>query len=169
MQCRYWSLVYWSFILLIFLAESLDSVSELPKSVNQQLQHLAKSRPKRTKTRAPSRTHVRGQDEVDEGGALDTFFRTGSATPSTTTPLISPNSDDRWLYFLWSRRIGVVRHFGNENFVCREFETLFIVWWDTFSECLISILTCAECFSVIYVALAVQPSIASKSKPACST
>lgn len=77
------------------LTESLDSVSELPKSVNQQLQHLAKGRPKRAKTRAPSRSHIRNQDETDESGTLDTFFRPGSATPSTTTPLISPNSDDR--------------------------------------------------------------------------
>lgn len=105
------------------LAESLDSVSELPKSVNQQLQHLAKSRPKRTKTRAPSRTHVRAHDEIDASGALDTFFRTGSSTPSTTTPLISPNSDDRWIYFLWSVRPGLVHQFQNEYF-CSESETL---------------------------------------------
>lgn len=78
-----------------FELESLDSVSELPRSVNQQLQHLAKSRPKRAKTKPPSRSHIRSQDESDEGGVIDTFFRAGSATPSSATPLISPNSDDR--------------------------------------------------------------------------
>lgn len=98
-----WNLIY--IICMCIWLESLDSVSELPKSVNQQLQHLAKSRPKRAKTRAPSRSHIRNQDETDESGTLDTFFKSGSVTPSTTTPLISPNSDDRYLSVLLIYRI----------------------------------------------------------------
>lgn len=71
-----------------------DSITELP-SASFQLQHLVKGRPKRTKTRAPSRaaliteptTHIIGE-------GLDTFFGPGSLTPTTLTPLISPTSDE---------------------------------------------------------------------------
>ncbi|XP_065226463.1 F-actin-uncapping protein LRRC16A isoform X2 [Planococcus citri] len=89
--------------------ESLDSVSELPRSVNQQLQHLAKSRPKRAKTKPPSRSHIRATEEgvSEDDGDGDTsvsasatlvgetpLFKSGSATSSSATPLISPTSDD---------------------------------------------------------------------------
>lgn len=76
------------------LTESLDSVSELPNTVSQQLQHLVKSRPRRTKTRAPTRPMLRPDQPIDGlalGEGLDVFFR--PTTP--TTPLISPTSDDR--------------------------------------------------------------------------
>lgn len=76
------------------LTESLDSVSELPNTVGQQLQHLVKSRPRRAKTRAPSRPMLRPDQQPDGltlGEGLDVFFR--PTTP--TTPLISPTSDDR--------------------------------------------------------------------------
>ncbi|CAH0381742.1 unnamed protein product [Bemisia tabaci] len=56
----------------------------------QQLQHLVKGRPKRAKTRAPTRPTIKPQEGLEEG--LDTFFRPGSITP--TTPLVSPSSDD---------------------------------------------------------------------------
>ncbi|XP_066592906.1 F-actin-uncapping protein LRRC16A [Prorops nasuta] len=79
------------------LTESLDSVSELPNPVSQQLQHLVKSRPRRTKTRAPTRPMLRS-DQPTEGLALgeglDVFFR--PTTP--TTPLVSPTSDDSSLH-----------------------------------------------------------------------
>lgn len=61
--------------------ESLDYVSELPAGgpPAQQLQHLVKGRPRRAKTRAPTRPMVRALD--DEG--LDVFWRAGSiAAPS---------------------------------------------------------------------------------------
>lgn len=77
--------------------ESLDSVAELPTAVGQQLQHLVKGRPRRAKTRAPSRPMLRSseiiEDVQDLGEGLDTFFRPGSVTP-TGTPLVSPTSDD---------------------------------------------------------------------------
>lgn len=81
------------------LTESLDSVSELPATSGpgQQLQHLVKSRPKRTKTRAPTRPMLRPDqpqsiDGITLGEGLDVFFR--PTTP--TTPIVgSPTSDDR--------------------------------------------------------------------------
>lgn len=79
------------------LTESLDSVSELPNTVGQQLQHLVKSRPRRTKTRAPTRPMLRPDQPIDGlalGEGLDVFFR--PTTP--TTPLISPTSDDRYFF-----------------------------------------------------------------------
>lgn len=79
------------------LTESLDSVSELPNTVSQQLQHLVKSRPRRTKTRAPTRPMLRPDQPIDGlalGEGLDVFFR--PTTP--TTPLISPTSDDSSLH-----------------------------------------------------------------------
>ncbi|XP_058810147.1 F-actin-uncapping protein LRRC16A-like isoform X3 [Phymastichus coffea] len=84
------------------LTESLDSLSELPSNTaGQQLQHLVKTRPKRTKTRAPSRPMLRpDQPQSIDGIALeeglDVFFR--PTTP--TTPIIgSPTSDDSSLTF----------------------------------------------------------------------
>ncbi|KAK7868710.1 hypothetical protein R5R35_008235 [Gryllus longicercus] len=76
--------------------ESLDSVAELPTSSGQQLQHLVKGRPRRAKTRAPSRPMLRPADSAEMhhlGEGLDSFFRPGSVTP-TGTPLVSPTSDD---------------------------------------------------------------------------
>ncbi|XP_012283154.1 F-actin-uncapping protein LRRC16A isoform X2 [Orussus abietinus] len=79
------------------LTESLDSVSELPHTVGQQLQHLVKSRPRRAKTRAPTRPMLKPDQLVDGlalGEGLDVFFR--PTTP--TTPLVSPTSDDSSLH-----------------------------------------------------------------------
>lgn len=79
------------------LTESLDSISELPNNTGQQLQHLVKSRPRRTKTRAPSRPMLRTdipKGSLGLGEGLDVFFR--PTTP--TTPLISPTSDDSSLH-----------------------------------------------------------------------
>ncbi|XP_071542687.1 F-actin-uncapping protein LRRC16A isoform X1 [Panulirus ornatus] len=75
-------------------AESLDSVSELPSSCGQ-LQHLGKARPRRVKTRAPTRPMGRAdlvEEDHDISEGVDTFFRPGSSTP--TTPLISPDSEN---------------------------------------------------------------------------
>lgn len=69
-----------------------DSITELP-SASFQLQHLVKGRPKRTKTRAPSRPLITEPAHVI-GEGLETFFGPGSLTPTTLTPLISPTSDD---------------------------------------------------------------------------
>lgn len=55
--------------------ESLDSVSELP---GQQLQHLVKGRPRRAKTRAPTRPML--STVADD--SIDIFWRPGSATPT---------------------------------------------------------------------------------------
>lgn len=111
----------------MFVVESLDSVSELPRSVNQQLQHLSKSRPKRAKTKPPSRSYIRTLEDGVGAGAteddavsavtVDTFFKSGSATPSSATPLISPTSDDRYRYitsiltlYIRVRRTTVIFH-----------------------------------------------------------
>ncbi|XP_076044426.1 F-actin-uncapping protein LRRC16A-like isoform X16 [Oratosquilla oratoria] len=72
----------------------VDSVSELPSSCGQ-LQHLGKARPKRVKTRAPTRPMGRAEvveEDHDISEGVDTFFRPGSSTP--TTPLISPDSEN---------------------------------------------------------------------------
>ncbi|KYB28825.1 Leucine-rich repeat-containing protein 16A-like Protein [Tribolium castaneum] len=68
-------------------SEEDDSVTELP-SATHQLQHLVKGRPRRAKTRAPTRPLVKPPDVADpvsqdlvEG--LDTFFRPGSVTPTS--------------------------------------------------------------------------------------
>ncbi|XP_062544928.1 F-actin-uncapping protein LRRC16A isoform X3 [Armigeres subalbatus] len=74
--------------------ECCDSISELP-SQSITLQHLVKSRPKRTKTRASKKTtpHViDSSTDVNEG--IEAFFRPASTTPSTLTPLVSPTSED---------------------------------------------------------------------------
>ncbi|KAL0270608.1 UNVERIFIED_CONTAM: hypothetical protein PYX00_007960 [Menopon gallinae] len=76
------------------IEESLDSVTELP---TQQLQHLVKGRPRRAKTRQPSRPMLKSSDIIenveDLDSGLDIFFRPGSVTP--TTPLVSPTLDER--------------------------------------------------------------------------
>ncbi|RXG67676.1 hypothetical protein Avbf_13040 [Armadillidium vulgare] len=79
----------------VVAAESLDSVSELPSSCGQ-LQHLGKGRPRRVKTRAPTRPMGRAQvleEDHDISQGVDNFFRPGSSTP--TTPLVSPDSENR--------------------------------------------------------------------------
>uniref|UniRef100_A0AAG5D3G9 CARMIL C-terminal domain-containing protein n=1 Tax=Anopheles atroparvus TaxID=41427 RepID=A0AAG5D3G9_ANOAO len=76
--------------------ECCDSITELP-SQSLTLQHLVKGRPKRAKTRAPKKPVIAdngaaGGTVVNEG--IDAFFRPGSATPSTLTPLVSPTSEE---------------------------------------------------------------------------
>lgn len=71
-----------------------DSITELP-SASFQLQHLVKGRPKRAKTRAPTRPLIPELQTRELGEGLEQFFqRPGSATPSTLTPLVSPTSED---------------------------------------------------------------------------
>ncbi|XP_059613851.1 F-actin-uncapping protein LRRC16A isoform X8 [Phlebotomus argentipes] len=71
--------------------ENCDSITELP-STSHQLQHLVKGRPKRAKTRAPTRPLL--QEHTVHGDGLDQFFRPGSVTPTTITPLVSPTSEE---------------------------------------------------------------------------
>lgn len=78
--------------------ECCDSITELP-SASFQLQHLVKGRPKRAKTRAPTRPLVNaecagGNIGRDIGDGLEHFFRPGSVTPTTLTPLVSPTSEE---------------------------------------------------------------------------
>lgn len=67
-----------------------DSITELP-SGSKKLQHLVKTRPKKAKTRAPTRAAVLSETV---GDGIDNFFRTGSVTPTTLTPLVSPTSEE---------------------------------------------------------------------------
>ncbi len=66
---------------------------ELPPVSPQQLKHLGKARPKKPKTRAPTRLRptevIEEVSDLQEG--LDTFFRPGSTTP---TPIVTPDSDE---------------------------------------------------------------------------
>ncbi|XP_052861645.1 F-actin-uncapping protein LRRC16A [Anopheles cruzii] len=76
--------------------ECCDSITELP-SQSLTLQHLVKGRPKRAKTRAPKKPVIsdgaaNAGTAVNEG--IESFFRPGSATPSTLTPLVSPTSEE---------------------------------------------------------------------------
>lgn len=73
--------------------EQYDSITELP-STSQQLQHLVKNRPKKAKTRAPTRGLLAEQASLSIGEGLEAFFRPGSTTPSTLTPVVSPTSED---------------------------------------------------------------------------
>ncbi|KAL7735429.1 hypothetical protein ACLKA6_019546 [Drosophila palustris] len=77
--------------------ECCDSITELP-SASFQLQHLVKGRPKRAKTRAPTRPLVSAECAAgvsrDIGDGLEHFFRPGSVTPTTLTPLVSPTSEE---------------------------------------------------------------------------
>ncbi|XP_031620419.1 F-actin-uncapping protein LRRC16A isoform X2 [Contarinia nasturtii] len=73
--------------------ENCDSITELP-SASLQLQHLVKGRPKRAKTRAPSRPLVTEMSSHAIGEGIEAFFRPGSVTPTTLTPLVSPTSDE---------------------------------------------------------------------------
>ncbi|ODN04727.1 Leucine-rich repeat-containing protein 16A [Orchesella cincta] len=72
------------------------TIEELPPVSPQQLKHLGKARPKKPKTRAPTRPCVRPPTELieevsDLQEGLDTFFRPGSTTP---TPIVTPDSDE---------------------------------------------------------------------------
>ncbi|XP_055378308.1 F-actin-uncapping protein LRRC16A isoform X3 [Condylostylus longicornis] len=73
--------------------ECCDSITELP-SASFQLQHLVKGRPKRAKTRAPTRPHLAEVATREFGEGLEQFFRPGSVTPTTLTPLVSPTSEE---------------------------------------------------------------------------
>ncbi|CAG0895779.1 unnamed protein product [Darwinula stevensoni] len=79
--------------------ESLDTVTELP-SASGQLQHLGKARPKRAKTRAPTRTFLTGSIYTDDDQehnlqeGLDEFFHpTAGSAPAS--PVGSPTFDNR--------------------------------------------------------------------------
>ncbi|XP_060521026.1 F-actin-uncapping protein LRRC16A isoform X2 [Cylas formicarius] len=68
-------------------SEEEDSVTELPNA-SHHLQHLVKGRPRRAKTRAPTRPVVKPPDVTDSVSqdlveGLDTFFRPGSVTPTS--------------------------------------------------------------------------------------
>ncbi|XP_053687706.1 F-actin-uncapping protein LRRC16A isoform X3 [Sabethes cyaneus] len=74
--------------------ECCDSITELP-SQSLTLQHLVKSRPKRAKTRAPKKPVITTDAIIPiANDAIEAFFRPGSATPSTLTPLVSPTSEE---------------------------------------------------------------------------
>lgn len=73
--------------------EYCDSITELP-SASLQLQHLVKGRPKRAKTRAPSRPLVTELSTHAIGEGIEAFFRPGSVTPTTLTPMVSPTSEE---------------------------------------------------------------------------
>ncbi|KAF4525094.1 hypothetical protein B566_EDAN014290, partial [Ephemera danica] len=78
--------------------ESLDRVTELPPGGRQVLQHLAKGRPRRAKTRAPTRSMLRApctpnsenpEGEGDEdsdtlAAGLESFFGEDSDSPTST-------------------------------------------------------------------------------------
>ncbi|XP_023318297.1 F-actin-uncapping protein LRRC16A isoform X2 [Trichogramma pretiosum] len=88
----------------ISLTESMDSVTELPAGTHQ-LQHLVKSRPRRTKTRAPTRPMLKSDQSQESGIALgeglDTFFR---PTTPKTPDVGSPTSDESLVNTLQSNQ-----------------------------------------------------------------
>lgn len=57
-------------------------------------QTYSSGRPKRAKTRAPTRPLVTELSTHTIGEGLEAFFRPGSVTPTTLTPLVSPTSDE---------------------------------------------------------------------------
>lgn len=71
----------------------IDMVSELPASAYQ-LRHLGKARPRRSKTRAPTRPVV-GEEQAELDSGLDVFFPPAHSLPSS--PLTSPDSESRQL------------------------------------------------------------------------
>ncbi|XP_050097561.1 F-actin-uncapping protein LRRC16A isoform X2 [Anopheles aquasalis] len=76
--------------------ECCDSITELP-SQSLTLQHLVKGRPKRAKTRAPKKPVIAdgaAANPIPVNEGIESFFRPGSATPSTLTPLVSPTSEE---------------------------------------------------------------------------
>ncbi|KAF8774704.1 F-actin-uncapping protein LRRC16A like protein [Argiope bruennichi] len=72
--------------------ESLPSLSPM----SEKLEHLGKARPKRAKTRAPTRPTIQGKELKEEpqdiGEGLDNFFR--QQRNSLSTPTLSPDSED---------------------------------------------------------------------------
>lgn len=100
--------------------ENCDSITELP-SVSLQLQHLVKGRPKRAKTRAPSRPLVTEMSSQALGEGIEAFFRPGSVTPTTLTPLVSPTSDEcSSLSFVDSPTMSRDDHNGKNCFTSEE-------------------------------------------------
>ena len=69
----------------------IDTVSELPASAHQ-LRHLGKARPRRAKSRAPTRPVV-GDEPGGLDSGLDAFFPPARSLPSS--PLTSPDSESR--------------------------------------------------------------------------
>lgn len=55
---------------------------------------MVKGRPKRAKTRAPTKPLLPEHAILGIGDGLDHFFRPGSVTPTTLTPLVSPTSEE---------------------------------------------------------------------------
>ncbi|KFM62821.1 Leucine-rich repeat-containing protein 16A, partial [Stegodyphus mimosarum] len=72
--------------------ESLPSLSPM----SEKLEHLGKARPKRPKTRAPTRPTIQGKELREEpqdiGEGLDNFFR--QQRNSLSTPTLSPDSEE---------------------------------------------------------------------------
>lgn len=103
--------------------ENCDSITELP-STSLQLQHLVKGRPKRVKTRAPSRPLVTEMSSMSShaiGEGIEAFFRPGSVTPTTLTPLVSPTSDEcSSLSFVDSPTMSRDDHNGKNCFTSEE-------------------------------------------------
>lgn len=100
--------------------ENCDSITELP-SASLQLQHLVKGRPKRVKTRAPSRPLVTEMSAHAIGEGIEAFFRPGSVTPTTLTPLVSPTSDEcSSLSFVDSPTMSRDDHNGKNCFTSEE-------------------------------------------------
>ncbi|XP_043201316.1 F-actin-uncapping protein LRRC16A-like isoform X2 [Amphibalanus amphitrite] len=73
--------------------EEIDTVSELPAPAHQ-LRHLGKARPRRAKSRAPTRPVV-GEEGAGLDSGLDAFFPPARSLPSS--PLTSPDSESRQL------------------------------------------------------------------------
>lgn len=100
--------------------ENCDSITELP-STSLQLQHLVKGRPKRVKTRAPTRPLVTEISTHAIGEGIEAFFRPGSVTPTTLTPLVSPTSDEcSSLSFVDSPTMSRDDHNGKNCFTSEE-------------------------------------------------
>lgn len=101
--------------------ENCDSITELP-STSLQLQHLVKGRPKRVKTRAPTRPLVTEISTHAIGEGIEAFFRPGSVTPTTLTPLVSPTSDETIdsLSFVDSPTMSRDDHNGKNCFTSEE-------------------------------------------------
>lgn len=68
-------------------AEATDGLADLPAHT---LRHLVKGRPRRAKTRAPSRPVADGAQEMDEG--LEEFWRTCRTPPGSEEPSLSRTS-----------------------------------------------------------------------------
>ncbi|XP_035702195.1 F-actin-uncapping protein LRRC16A isoform X3 [Folsomia candida] len=77
------------------IEETISQLQDLPPISPQQLKHLGKARPKKPKTRAPTRPSVRPptdlieEESSDRHVGIETFFRPGSATP-----IVTPDSDE---------------------------------------------------------------------------